>query len=174
MLALLSAVVTISSCTSAAVNPPNANGCTCVRPMDPLEAFSKAALVFAGEVVSVEMVNLPVVVYTKRSDGRLVPSQSMGRKAVVTLRAIKEWKGDHASEYVVLAGAPLSPPPPGMMWIVDCDLHLDLGRRYLVFAEGHFPEANPCGPTGELDARGAVVAALDKQARKAGTSRQDQ
>jgi hypothetical protein len=142
--------------------------CSCAEYLtDPVQALRKSAPVFAGEVVSVEEIKLPVVVYTRGPDGRLVPSQSMDRKAIVTLRAIKEWKGDGAREYVILAGPPpASPLPPGMI-VADCEEHLEVGKRYLVFAGGHYPEANPCAPTGELQAKGKEATALDRHARKA-------
>ena len=140
--------------------------CSCAEYLpDPVTALTKSGLVFTGEVVSVDTVTLPRVVYTADADGTLVPSQYIDRVGVVTLRTIREWKGDGATQYVVLAGPPPVTPLPQGTWLADCKVHLELGKRYLVFATEGYAEANPCAPTGDLEKSTQIVAALDAHAR---------
>jgi hypothetical protein len=139
-----------------------ARACSCLECLtDPVVGLKKSGLVFSGEVISVEVVRLPRVVYTKGENNKLVPSQYMERVGVVTLRVLKEWKGDGASEYVVLAGAPPVTPLPQGTWLADCAVHLEVGRQYLIFATEGFAEANSCAPTGDLEKRQQDVAALE-------------
>ena len=139
--------------------------CECADyPSGPVAALKKSGLVFSGEVVAVDTVSLPRVSYTESADHKFVPSQYMARVGVVTLRAIKEWKGNGATQYVVLAGAPpVTPLPPGYV-MVDCQVHLELGKRYLVFATEGYAEADYCSRTGELEQRVQDVATLDAYA----------
>jgi hypothetical protein len=140
--------------------------CSCLDYPTPTEALKKSGLVFSGEVVSVQVVLLPHVVYTENQKHELVPSQSIDRVGLVTLRTLKEWKGNGAKEYLVLAAAPpVTPLPAGMVLVGDCRSRLELGKRYLVFATEGFTEADPCAPTGDLDSSQATVAALDAHAR---------
>ncbi len=141
--------------------------CSCVEYLtDPIEALNKSSLVFSGEVVSVSVVTVPVIIYWKDDSGELAPFQSMDRKGVVTLRVLKEWKGSGAKEYVVLAGAPPVTPLPVGEVLVDCQEHLAVGQRYLIFVEQYgYAEVNPCAPTLELGRATAVVAALDANAK---------
>jgi hypothetical protein len=154
-------VILVLACTRSPLK-----ACSCTESLtDPVAWLKKSGLVFSGEVVSVDTVSLPRVVYTEDADHNLVPSQYMDRVGIVTLRSIREWKGNGAKQYVVLAGAPAVTPLPRGTWLADCDVHLELGKRYLVFATEGYAEANRCAPTGDLDQRQQDVAALDAHAR---------
>jgi hypothetical protein len=135
--------------------------CSCVEYLnDPIEALAKSSLVFAGEVVSVEVISLPRITYFNNEPE---PHQFMERKALVTLRTIKEWKGAGSTKYVVLAGAPPVTPLARGEVIVDCEEHLELGQKYLIFVEQYgYAEVNPCAPTSELQWASKAVATLDR------------
>jgi len=114
------------------------------------------------EASSIEVVRLPLVTYVKNEQGVLIPGQHMERRAIVTLRTLRVWKGEQTEEYQILAGAPPeSPLTPGLI-VVDCQQHLEVGKRYLIFATDGYPEADPCAPTGELDKSDSVITALDR------------
>jgi len=141
--------------------------CSCLDyPADPVAELKKSGLVFSGEVVAVDTASLPRVYYTEDANHNFIPSQGMVRVGVVTLRTIREWKGDGAKQYVVLAGAPPVTPLPQGHVLVDCQLHLELGKRYLVFATEGYAEAAYCSRTGELEQRLQDVAALDAHAAR--------
>jgi len=146
--------------------PRAATACSCVEYLtDPVEALGKSSLVFAGEVVSVDVVTIPEISYSEDKSGAMVPSSSMQRKGVVTLRTLKEWKGDGSKEYTVLAGAPPVTPLPKGWVMVDCEEHLEVGQQYLIFVDRYgYAEVNPCAPTSELQKAKDQVAALDRHA----------
>ncbi len=154
------------------VRPVPLHACSCLEYLtEPGEALEKSGLVFVGLVVGIEVVSLPVVVYSTNESGAFVPSQIMKRRAIVTLRPSREWKGDRAKEYRVLAGAPSQEPlPPGQI-LVDCDVHLEVGHEYLVFASEGYPEVSPCTPTGPLERSSETLAALDRYTKGKKTPR---
>ncbi len=131
------------------------------------EAAEAATFVFSGEVTEIETVTIPTTRYWDE-DGELVPHVFMEKFGLVTLRVLKEWKGGGAGFYQVLAGAPPDEPLPPDMVIVDCKVHFDVGKKYLVFAHGRFPEADYCMPNAELKDSKETIKELDENARRNG------
>lgn len=141
--------------------------CSCAEILTvPGEALEKSGLVFSGEVEKIETVVLPRVVFTEDDNGRLVASQHMVRRALVTFRVIADWNGDRPERYRVLAGAPPERPLKEGQVLRDCEVHFETGKRYLVFTTFGYPEANACAPTAALEESEATVAALDTTASK--------
>jgi hypothetical protein len=146
------------------------HACTCYELLtEPAEALAKSSLVFAGQVTAVDVVELPTIVYF---NGDPQPHQFMERRALVTLKVITEWKGSGAAEYRVLAGAPPVTPLAQGEVLVDCDVHLELGGKYLIFVDpSGYADVNPCAPTGRLEQSGKMTAALDRLAAQRGKTK---
>jgi hypothetical protein len=142
--------------------------CSCVEYLSlPGDALEKSGLVFSGQVESVEVIVLPRIVYTQDNAGPFVASQYLTRRAVVTFRVLDDWKGTQPKRYRVLAGAPPETPLRKGSIIMDCDVHFEVGKQYLVFTTFGYADANPCAPTAALKEAGAMVEALNKTLRKA-------
>jgi len=141
---------------------PRGLACSCSEYYtQPGEALHHFSLIFTGTVVAVDVVTLPRIGYTEQN-ASLVPFQYMERRAIVRLRVSREWKGNGASEYTVLAGAPADPPLAEGLVLVDCQEHLELGREYLVYSTDGYPEASPCAWTGPVERREDKIKALDQ------------
>jgi hypothetical protein len=95
----------------------------------------------------------------------------MGRKGVVKFRVLKDWRGQSPKEYVILAGAPPESPLPDGRVTVDCQQHFQVGKMYLVFASGIYPEADPCAPTKEFDPDDPYIKRLDHHSSKTRSAR---
>jgi len=143
------------------------HACSCIEYLgETKEAFVKSALVFSGEVTAGDTVMLPHVVYELDKNHNFIPSQYLDRRGLFTFRVLKQWKGTPAKTYVVLAASPEKPLPGGLI-TVDCDVHFELGKQYLVFATEGYSEANPCAPTGPLASKAEIVGELDQLITKA-------
>jgi hypothetical protein len=155
--------VALLACFLPLLGASPAAACSCVDMLynEPEEAFEKSSLVFLGHVLSVEVVELPRVVHTKKGHA-YVPSQSMTRKAVVTFRVERDWKGESPRTYTILAGAPPDDPIPAGHILVSCEAHFEEGGTYLVFASGTYPEANSCTPTRGAEPNDPFVERLNK------------
>jgi hypothetical protein len=137
--------------------------CSCAEYLtEAKEALAHSGLVFAGQVEKISVVVLPRVVYSQDEKGQLRPSAFLERRALVVFKVEKDWKAHGNERYTVLAGAPPEQPLKEGQVLVDCDVHFEVGKHYLVFTTDGYPDANPCAPTAELVGSASMVAALDR------------
>jgi hypothetical protein len=116
----------------AVVRP--AYACQCGVRLSPTAALDRSVTVFAGTVNDVRAVRFESVARDR-------PSVVLKEVRFTTDRI---WRGDGRSDVVLLIGSS------------DCDYPFELGRSYLVYAEGvdsatRYLTASICGPTKRLE-----------------------
>jgi hypothetical protein len=150
--------VAVAVLIGAVVVPPVTLACSCAEYRDAKAGLAKSGLVVVGKVRSARTVALPRTVYVTDKLRHAQPGQVIDERGIYTVDVARSWKGQLAT-VEVLAGLP-DDEKSGQV-SVDCDIHLELGKEYLLFISEGYSEVDSCSPSGRLEDRAKEILELD-------------